>query len=100
MSYLFEASYILGAIFIAAIVTAAHTLIQSFLCRHAVRRLYAIQDEMGELCSDKSEVDTNQQMDDLAHEAARLLARFDIDYWAALDRQSSERGKRRRQSRR
>ncbi|MCG8583919.1 MAG: hypothetical protein MI757_04315 [Pirellulales bacterium] len=89
MSYIFEASYLLGALFFASMITAMHAFVQSMLCRLAVRRLYAIQDEMGELCRGIATPDTNRQMDELAHEAARLLARFDIDYWAALDRQPS-----------
>lgn len=89
MSYLFEANPFLGAIFVAAILTAVHCVIQSWLCRIAIRRLYAIQDEMGELCKRSATPDTNRRMDSLAHEAAGLLARFDIDYWAALERQPS-----------
>lgn len=93
MSYIFEASYLLGAMFFASIVTAAHALAQAMLCRMAVRRLYAIQDEMGELCRGTATPDTNRRMDLLAHEAASLLARFDIDYWAALERQPSSRNR-------
>jgi hypothetical protein len=89
MTYLFEASYLLGATFLAAIITAAHTFVQSVLCKSAVHRLHAIQDEMGELCQGETDDDTNLQMDRLAHEAAKLLARFDIDYWTALENQPS-----------
>ena len=91
MSFVFNISNLLVAIFVAAVVTAAHTLMQSWLCRMAVRRLHAIQDEMGELCRGTADAKTNRRMDSLANEAARLLARFDIDYWAALERQPNSR---------
>jgi hypothetical protein len=86
MSFLLEEYYLLG-LFVAAIITAAHCGVQSWLCRYAIRRLHAIQNEMGELCKRKTDPDANERMDSLAHEAAHLLARFDIDYWAAVERQ-------------
>jgi hypothetical protein len=79
-------SSLLIAMLIAGIFTALHVVADWMIRRAAVRRLYAIQDEMDQVCQRRSNPDANRQMDVLAHEAGHLLARFGIDYWAVVRR--------------
>lgn len=79
-------SLLLMALLIAGAVTALHVVADWLLRRAAVRRLYAIQDEMDQVCRGKRSPDANRRMDLLAHEAGHLLARFGIDYWAVVRR--------------
>jgi hypothetical protein len=87
-----SASSLLIALVIAGAFTAIHVVIDWLLRRAAYRRIHEIQDEMDQICQDRGNPDAERQMDVLSHEAGRLLARFDIDYWAVVNR-----GKDRRQ---
>jgi len=86
-----SASSLLIAMLIAGAFAALHVVIDRVIRRAAVRRLYAIQDEMDQVCQRRSNPDAERQMDVLAHEAGRLLARFDIDYWAVVRRGKDQR---------
>jgi hypothetical protein len=81
-----SASSLLIALVIAGAFTALHVVTDWMIRRAAIRRLHQIQDEMGQICQRRDNPDAERQMDVLAHEAGRLLARFDIDYWAVVRR--------------
>ena len=76
-----------SSILLAAVSVGTHLLVDFLLRRSAIRRLHAIQDEMGRLCKRGASEETNRQVDELAHEAAVHLARFGIDYWTVVDQQ-------------
>ena len=76
-----------SSVLLAAVAVGTHLLVDFWIRRAAIRRLHAIQDEMGRLCKRGASEETNRKVDALAHEAAGHLARFGIDYWAVVDQQ-------------
>ena len=86
-----SAFLLLIAMLIAGAFTAIHVVADWMIRRAAVRRLHQIQEEMGQICPGRDNPDADRQMDVLAHEAGRLLARFDIDYWAVVRRGKDQR---------